>query len=125
MATLTRKNSKVSKVNSGRSFDESCKESYTLEEFVEEMGIKGGVQLIENPKSVNEATGENNIFMLFRSNGKDQTGSVANKVQQKIRSGEGLPEDLMIGLFQTDGGEEIYTLFERGNGGNVLFTLGE
>lgn len=125
MATLVRK-SKSSKssvnVRDGRVFNEICKKSWTVEEFLEEFGVKGGLDVVPNPQRVNEATGQPNLFLSFRTEDGNVTGAVANKVQQHIIETGKAPARPMIGLFEVEG-EEIYTLYDQGEGNSPILTL--
>ena len=125
MATLVRK-SKGSKSNvnvrDGRTFNEVCKKSWTVEEFLEEFEVKGGLDVVPNPQKINEATGQPNLFLSFRTEDGNVTGAVANKVQQHIIETGKAPARHMIGLFEVEG-EEIYTLYDQGEGNSPILTL--
>lgn len=125
MATLVRK-SKGSKSNvnvrDGRTFNEVCKKSWTVEEFLEEFKVKGGLDVVPNPQKINEITGQPNLFLSFRTEDGNVTGAVANKVQQHIIETRKAPARPMIGLFEVEG-EEIYTLYDQGEGNSPILTL--
>lgn len=125
MATLVRK-SKGSKSNvnvrDGRTFNEVCKKSWTVEEFLEEFEVKGGLDVVPNPQKTNEITGQPNLFLSFRTEDGNVTGAVANKVQQHIIETGKAPARPMIGLFEVEG-EEIYTLYDQGEGNSPILTL--
>lgn len=125
MATLVRK-SKGSKSNvnvrDGRTFNEVCKKSWTVEEFLEEFKVKGGLDVVPNPQKINEITGRPNLFLSFRTEDGNATGAVANKVQQYIIETGKAPARPMIGLFEVEG-EEIYTLYDQGKGNSPILTL--
>lgn len=125
MATLVRK-SKGSKSNvnvrDGRTFNEVCKKSWTVEEFLEEFKVKGGLDVVPNPQKINEITGQPNLFLSFRTEDGNATGAVANKVQQHIIETGKAPARPMIGLFEVEG-EEIYTLYDQGEGNSPILTL--
>lgn len=125
MTTLVRK-SKGSKSNvnvrDGRTFNEVCKKSWTVEEFLEEFKVKGGLDVVPNPQKINEITGQPNLFLSFRTEDGNATGAVANKVQQHIIETGKAPARPMIGLFEVEG-EEIYTLYDQGEGNSPILTL--
>lgn len=125
MATLVRK-SKGSKSNvnvrDGRTFNEVCKKSWTVEEFLEEFEVKGGLDVVPNPQKINEITGQPNLFLSFRTKDENVTGAVANKAQQHIIETGKAPARPMIGLFEVEG-EEIYTLYDQGEGNSPILTL--
>ena len=125
MATLVRK-SKGSKSNvnvrDGRTFNEVCKKSWTVEEFLEEFEVKGGLDVVPNPQKINEITGQPNLFLSFRTEDGNVIGAVANKVQQHIIETRKAPARPMIGLFEVEG-EEIYTLYDQGEGNSPILTL--
>lgn len=125
MATLVRK-SKGSKSNvnvrDGRTFNEVCKKSWTVEEFLEEFEVKGGLDVVSNPQKINEITGRPNLFLSFRTEDGNVTGAIANKVQQHIIETGKAPARPMIGLFDVNG-EEVYTLYDQGEGNSPILTL--
>lgn len=106
--------------NVERSFDDSLKELFTIEQFCERMGAVSSLKVVENPQKVNPETGEANIFFSVTTEKGNVTGAVSNKLQKKIREGE-KPEEPVIGLFETADGEEVFTMYEQGNADNVLF----
>lgn len=125
MATLVRK-SKSSKnsvnVRDGKTFSEVCRKSWTVEEFLDEFEVKGGLDVIPNPQKINEITGQPNLFLSFRTEDGSITGAVANKVQQHIIETGKAPARPMMGLFDVNG-EEVYTLYDQGEGNSPVLTL--
>lgn len=119
MANLINKaNQSAANQVSNREFSEVCSEVYTVEEFCNMKNVKK-IDIRINPKTVNEQTGKNNLFMVFGS----ETGAVAAKVQQGFWNNNEGPERPMIGLMNLEDGSQIYTLFNQG-GAETAFSLG-
>lgn len=89
---------------------------------MEEFEVKGGLDVVPNPQKINEITGQPNLFLSFRTEDGNVTGAVANKVQQHIIETRKAPARPMIGLFEVEG-EEIYTLYDQGEGNSPILTL--
>lgn len=120
MAKLTNNKANQSVANqvSNREFSEVCSEVYTVEEFCNMKGVKK-IDIRINPKTINDTTGKNNLFMVFGS----ETGAVAAKVQEGFWNRNEGPERPMIGLMNLEDGSQIYTLFNQG-GAETAFSLG-
>lgn len=120
MAKLTNNkvNRSVANQVSNREFSEVCSEVYTVEEFCNMKGVKK-IDIRINPKTINDTTGKNNLFMVFGA----ETGAVAAKVQEGFWNRNEGPERPMIGLMNLEDGSQIYTLFNQG-GAETAFSLG-
>lgn len=83
------------------------KEVFTIEEFLTQTGAKG-IEVKADPKSINEMTGKNNLFMVFG----EQTGAVSTEIQRKYYEEGVRPHMPMIGLSEGKDGKALYTLFD-------------
>lgn len=80
----------------------------TVEEFLAQTGAKG-IEVKADPKSINEKTGKNNLFMVYG----EQIGAVSTKIQQKFYE-EGIgPDNPMIGMSEDKNGKRHFTLFNE------------